>query len=206
MGLNTSQTVIGTEFHDPPADPIGLFRDWFASAAANGVREPGAVALATVAADGRPSSRMIQTLEVTDRGIVFTSHAGSQKGRDIVATGWGSGVLYWRETNQQVILTGVVELLPDAAADALWASRPADSHPMSVATRQSEPLADEEALLTAARRLAASEQPLPRPATWVGYQLVPSTVEFWQSSPDRLYRRLRYDRDGAGWINVRLQP
>jgi pyridoxamine 5'-phosphate oxidase len=206
MGLNTSHRALGAEFHDPPSDPIGLFRDWLDSAATSGVREPGAVALATVAGDGRPSSRMIQTLEVTDRGLVFTSHTGSQKGRDIAETGWGCGVLYWRETNQQVILTGVVERLPAAASDALWAARPADALPMSVVTRQSEPLTDEQSLLARARQLADSGQPLPRPAFWVGYQLLPATVEFWQSSPDRLYRRLRYDRDGAGWTSGRLQP
>lgn len=206
MGLNTVQTAIGTEFYDPPADPIGLFRDWFAHAAANGVREPGAVALATVAADGRPSNRMIQTLEITDRGLVFTSHSISEKGRDIEATGWGSGVLYWRETNQQIILTGSVELLDATVADALWADRPVDAHAMSVATKQSEPLADEEELLAEAARLVNGGRPLPRPVTWVAYQLVPSTVEFWQSCPDRLYRRLRYNRNGAGWTSTRLQP
>lgn len=206
MGLNTSQTDIGAEFAGPPPEPLGLLRDWFKHAVDRGVREPGAVALATVAADGRPSCRMIQTLEITDRGLVFTSHSGSQKGRDIAATGHGSGVLYWRETNQQIILTGIVERLPDPTADALWAARPADALPMSIATRQSEPLEDSEALLAKANRLAATGKPLPRPDFWVGYLLVPSTVEFWQSSPDRLYRRLRYDRDGAGWTTIRLQP
>ncbi|HEV2783952.1 MAG TPA: phenazine biosynthesis FMN-dependent oxidase PhzG [Actinophytocola sp.] len=198
--------TIGTEFHHPPADPIALLRDWFDRAVDNGVREPGAVALATVAADGRPSTRMIQTSTLTDRGLVFTSHTVSQKGREIAATGWGSGVLYWRETNQQIILTGRIEQLPDSEADALWAARAPAALPMSVATRQSQPLTDEAALLAEATRLAESGQPLPRPRTWVAYHLVPSTLEFWQSSPDRLYRRLRYDRNGSGWTTVRLQP
>jgi pyridoxamine 5'-phosphate oxidase len=206
MGLNTSQANLGTEFSSPPAEPLGLLRDWFKHAVVQAVREPGAMALATVDAGGRPSSRMIQTLEITDRGLVFTSHSGSQKGRDIAATGHGSGVLYWRETNQQIILTGTVEPLPDRTADALWADRPTAALPMSIATRQSEPLEDEEALLAEANRLAQCGEPLPRPLYWVGYLLVPSTVEFWQSSPDRLYRRLRYDRAGTGWNTVRLQP
>jgi pyridoxamine-phosphate oxidase len=204
MGLNTSQVAIGTEFSHPPADPLRLLREWYDHAVERGVREPGAVALATVAADGRPSSRMIQTLDITDRGLVFTSHTISQKGREIAATGHGAGVLYWRETNQQIVVAGHVEQLPDGDADALWAARPAASHPMSVATRQSAPLADEAGLLAEAHRLAGT--PLPRPDFWVGYLLVPSTVEFWQSSPDRLYRRLRYDRVDGEWTAMRLQP
>ncbi|HEX2418160.1 MAG TPA: pyridoxal 5'-phosphate synthase [Micromonosporaceae bacterium] len=206
MAVNTAQAEIGAEFSDPPADPIGLIRDWFDKAKEHGVREPGAVALATVSAHGVPSSRMIQTLDITDRGLVFTSHSTSPKGRDIAATGWGSGVLYWRETNQQLILTGQVELLDAVTADAYWAARPIETQAMSVATKQSEPLASEADLLAGAVRLISGGQSLRRPDTWCAYQLVPTTVEFWQSSPDRLYRRIRYYRDGAGWTNVRLQP
>lgn len=206
MGLNTAQTEVGTEFSVPPADPVGLVRDWFDRAREYGVREPGALALATVSALGVPSSRMIQTLDVTARGLVFTSHSTSPKCRDIAETGWGSGVLYWRETNQQITLTGTVELLDAATADAYWAARPVQTQAMSVVTKQSEPLASAAELLAEAARLASDGRPLRRPDTWCAYQLVPTTVEFWQNSPDRLYRRLRYDRDGTGWISVRLQP
>ena len=76
---------------------------------------------------------------------------------------------------------------------------------MSVATRQSAPLADEQGLLRSARSLAERGMPR-RPATWLAYELVVTEVEFWQSSPDRLYRRLRYDLVGPGWRAVRPQP
>jgi pyridoxamine 5'-phosphate oxidase len=194
------------EYDDPPAEPMGLVRGWFDAAVAHGVREPGVLALATADAAGRTSNRMVQTIELTGRGLVFTSHASSPKGRDLAATGWASGVLYWRETAQQVVLTGPVEQLDAAGSDALWAARPPGTHPMSVASRQSEPLDDEDALRAAARRLADSGAALPRPAAWVGYRLVPDTVEFWHGSPDRLHRRLRYDRAGDGWTHGRLQP
>jgi len=194
------------EFDDPPADPIALVRAWFAAAVERGVREPGVLALATADADGRTSNRIVQTIAVTDAGLVFTSHASSQKGRDLAATGWASGVLYWRETQQQVVLTGPAERLTDAECDELWFARPPATHPMSVASRQSEPLDDEEALRTRARHLAASGTALPRPPAWVGYRLAPSTVEFWHGSPDRLHRRLRYDRAGEAWTTLRLQP
>lgn len=198
--------VVLSEFDEPPADPVALFRDWFAAAVQGGVREPGVVALATADAAGRTSNRAVQTIRITERGLVFTSHASSQKGRDLAATGWASGALYWRETQRQVVLTGPVERLSDAESDALWLARPPATHPMSVASRQSEPLADEEELRSQAGALAAAGGELPRPAAWVGYHLVPSTVEFWHGSPDRLHRRLRYDRAATGWTTLRLQP
>jgi pyridoxamine 5'-phosphate oxidase len=212
MADNGTQTVTQSrplelpEFDQPPDDPIGLLRDWFQNAVERGVREPGVVALATADTAGRTTNRMVQTIKITDRGLVFTSHTSSQKGRDIAVTGWGSGVLYWRETQQQIVLTGPIESLDDTESDGLWAARPPGTHPMSVASRQSEPLTDEGALRAEARRLADSGRQLPRPAAWVGYQLVPSTVEFWHASPDRLHRRLRYHRTANGWTNGRLQP
>jgi pyridoxamine 5'-phosphate oxidase len=51
--------------------------------------------------------------------------------------------------------------------------------------------------------------PVPRPATWGGYRVVPERVEFWQGGRDRLHDRLRFVRDdaeGAGWILQRLAP
>ncbi|WP_049572067.1 phenazine biosynthesis FMN-dependent oxidase PhzG [Streptomyces sp. SBT349] len=194
------------EFDNPPAEPIGLLRAWFDTAVKHGVREPGVVSLATADATGRTSNRIIQTIRITGRGLVFSSHTGSRKGRDIAATGWGSGVLYWRETAQQIVLSGPVAPLPEEESGALWAARPPSTHAMSVASRQSEPLEDEEALRAEAVRLAGSGEALPRPAAWVGYELVPETVEFWHASPDRLHRRLVYGAAGGGWTCRRLQP
>jgi dihydrophenazinedicarboxylate synthase len=195
-----------TESASPPDEPIALARRWLRTAVEDGASEPGVLALATVSAAGRPSNRIVQTIRFTDRGLVFASYTTSPKGRDIAATGWASGVLYWRETRRQVILTGRVERLSDAESDELWHARAPGLHPMSVATSQSAPLLDEAALLARARELGASGAPLPRPAAWVGYQLVPSTVEFWEDGPERLYWRMRYDREGRTWTRTRLQP
>ena len=205
MAVNTGHVDVGGEFAGPPEHPIPLLRQWFDLAVARGVREPGALALATVSAAGHPSSRMIQLSRITDRGIVFATHAGSRKGLEFDQTGRWAGTFYWRETNQQISLAGHAERLGEAEADTLWRVRPVDANAMSVATRQSAPLTDEQALLGFARSLAERGMPR-RPATWLAYELVVTEVEFWQSSPDRLYRRLRYDLAGPGWTVVRLQP
>ena len=195
-----------TEFDAPPTDPMSLFRAWFDGAVRQEVREPGALALATADARGRPSNRFVHVIDVRSTGVVFTSHAGSRKGRDLAATGWASGVLYWREIGRQAIVTGPVSPLPAAESDALWAARPVSTHPMSVASQQSASLMDEAALRAEARRLARTGLPLGRPASWWGYLLSPESVEFWQASPDRLHRRLRYERSDRGWVADRLQP
>jgi pyridoxamine 5'-phosphate oxidase len=194
------------EFDLPPDDPMDLFRSWFGAAKETGVREPGALVLGTVDEHGNSSGRVVAITGVTDDGVLFTSHAASGKGRDLAHTPRASGVLYWRETRQQISVAGPTVRLSEQDSDELWAARPASTYPMSVASTQSAPLADEEALRARARELAESADPLPRPEGWYGYRLTPDTLEFWLEGTDRLHRRLRYDRAGAGWSTRRLQP
>lgn len=212
MGTSRLESLSGEvgldfpEYEAPPPEPMGLVRQWIEQAVARGVREPLALALATADAGGRASNRIVAVIETTDRGLLFASHSTSQKGRELSATGWASGVLYWRETGQQLILSGPVAQCTDAESDALWFGRPIPLHAMSAASRQSEQLADVAALRAEAGRLGAPGTALPRPARFVGYRLRPMTVEFWCADADRLHRRLRYDHDDGQWHARWLQP
>jgi len=47
---------------------------------------------------------------------------------------------------------------------------------------------------------------VPLPDHWGGYVVVPDTVELWTGHPDRLHDRLRYRREGEGWVVERLGP
>lgn len=210
-----SESLTGTievhfpEFRTPPPEPMGLLASWLETSSAHGVREARALALATADAQGRSSSRIVVINSVSDAGIVFTTHADSQKGRELAENPWASGVLYWRETSQQITLAGPVRRLPDAEAEVLWSARPVFTHAMSTVSRQSRPLDDLDhvaALRAKARELSELERPLPRPASYAAYQLAPASVEFWANGTDRLHERLRYDRTGGGWEISRLQP
>ncbi len=84
--------------------------------------------------------------------------------------------------------------------------RPAGRHTSDVGgLRPERAAADEDALRARALQLGRSGEPLPRPDTWVGYLLERASVEFWQAGPDRMHRRLRYERDGIGGSNDRLK-
>jgi pyridoxamine 5'-phosphate oxidase len=194
------------EYHAPPDEPIGLLRRWVSQAAELGVREPRSLALATADAEGRASTRIIAFNAITDAGVVFTSHSCSQKGRELAVNPWASGLLYWRETGQQIALSGPVVRLSDAESDHLWFSRPVALHPASAVSHQSEPLLDAAAMRSEIRRREALGGALPRPERFVGYRLEPEAVEFWCASGDRLHRRLRYTRIGDRWQSTRLQP
>jgi len=204
--LTASAHIEFPEYTAPPPEPMGLVRRWLAEAVEHGVREPKALALATADRLGRASNRIVVLAEVTDAGLVITTHSNSRKGREMTATHWASGVLYWRETGQQIIVSGPVGTLPEATSDAMWAARPIPLHAMSAVSRQSEPLDDVDALRAEADRLESLGTPLPRPSRFAGYLLTPAEVEFWSADPHRLHRRLRYDRTEKGWRTSHLQP
>lgn len=210
-----SESLTGTvavdfpEYRVPPAEPMGLLVSWLERGAALGVREPRALALATADTRGRTSSRIVVLGAVTEAGIDFVTHTGSRKGRELAENPWASGVLYWRETSQQITFAGPVRRLPDADADALWFARPVFTHAMSTVSRQSRPLEglDQVAELRAgALGLGEPRRALPRPETFAAYRLAPDSVEFWANGTDRLHERLRYDRTARGWRASRLQP
>jgi dihydrophenazinedicarboxylate synthase len=198
--------VLFPEYDDPPSEPITLLRRWLAAAEAVRVREPKALALATATADGRSSTRIIAFSSIDDRGVIFCTHSSSRKGRELSETGWASGLLYWRETGQQIMISGPAIPLAESENDALWFGRSVPMHAMSSASRQSDVLVDREALLAHADELLALGVALPRPPRFVGYRLEPHEMEFWAASSDRLHRRLKYERDGDVWTTTQLQP
>ncbi|NYU38563.1 pyridoxamine 5'-phosphate oxidase family protein, partial [Pseudomonas aeruginosa] len=85
MGVNAniSESLTGTieapfpEFEVPPANPMEVLRNWLERARRYGVREPRALALATVDGQGRPSTRIVVIAELGERGVVFATHADS---------------------------------------------------------------------------------------------------------------------------------
>lgn len=214
-GSSRSETLTGNlhvpfpEFIAPPAEPMGLLSAWLESAVTHNVREPRAMALATADARGRASSRIVALTKVTDTGIVFITHSDSRKGRELAENPWASGVLYWRETTQQITLAGPVTQLSEAESESLWYARAVFTHAMTTVSRQSKPLDDLEhfaRLRSEALDLGEPQRPLPRPATFVGYRLDPASIEFWGNGVDRLHERLHYERTDAGWQFSRLQP
>ena len=189
------------------ADPLDQFRTWLDQALKAELPEPNAMTLATVGADGRPSTRVVLIKGCDARGIVWYTNYDSRKGRELAAHPFAALQFHWVELERVVRIEGRVEKAGEDESDAYYASRPLDSRLGAWASPQSQVIAGR-AMLVAAAAKAAVVHGLnpPRPPHWGGYRLVPDGWEFWQGRKSRLHDRLRYRLDGGAWVRVRLAP
>jgi pyridoxamine 5'-phosphate oxidase len=149
-------------------EPFRLFAAWLDEATGSEPRDPTAMTLATVDADGLPNARMVLLKGVDERGFVFYTNRTSQKGRELDAHPLAALVFHWKSLNKQVRVRGTVEHVTDAEADTYFATRAKQAQIGAWASKQSSPLesrlAFEKAVALFAAKYALGE--VPRPPFW----------------------------------------
>jgi pyridoxamine 5'-phosphate oxidase len=189
------------------SQPLQQFDKWLREAIDARLPEPNAMTLATVGAQGRPSTRVVLIKGYDARGVVFYTNYASRKGRELAGNPQAALQFHWVELERVVRIEGRVEFTSAEESDAYYATRPLDSRLGAWASPQSQVIGSR-ALLVANAAKAAAQHGLhpPRPPHWGGYRLVPDTWEFWQGRKSRLHDRVRYRLDNGAWVRERLAP
>jgi pyridoxamine 5'-phosphate oxidase len=190
-------------------DPMAQFARWMADAQARPLPEPTAMVLATVSEQGRPRARTVLLKDHGPAGFTFYTNRTSRKGQDLAANPRACVVFPWYPMQRQVTAEGPVIPLSQEDSEPYYRSRARGSQIGAWASRQSRVIGSRAELDDRAAELEQRWAPpatIPMPDFWGGYLLRPETVEFWQAGMYRLHDRLRYRRDGDGWVIERLSP
>ena len=196
------------EEHESASEPLKQFEAWLADALTGGIPEPNAMTVATVSADGRPSTRPVLIKGCDARGIVWYSNYHSRKGRELEANPFAALQFHWVEMERVVRIEGKMEKVSAKESDHYFASRPLTHRIGAWASPQSEIIAGRGQIVARAAEfgLKFGLSP-PRPEHWGGYRLVPDYWEFWQGRSSRLHDRIAYRlQDDGSWLRHRLAP
>ena len=191
-------------------DPFALFEEWFALAKESEPNDPHAMALASADLEGLPDVRMVLLNFRDNRGFVFFTNFESAKGQQLLANPQAAMVMHWKSLRRQVRVRGPVDVVSPQEADAYFASRAKGSQLASSASRQTRPLPNRGELEQRVAELTTQvgDGPVPRPAHWSGFRLVPLSIEFWKDGQFRLHDRVRFTRADrtSPWSSSRLYP
>lgn len=191
------------------ANPFKQFELWMHQAVEAEIMEPHAMNICTVSAVGKPSSRIVLLRGFDENGFVFYTNYNSHKGTDAAQNHFASINFFWPELERQVRIDGTISKIDQQTSTDYFHSRPRESQIGAWASQQSAVIANrkvvEDAFVHYTEKFKNLEV-IPKPEHWGGYNIKPTSIEFWQGRPSRLHDRLRYTAINNGWKIERLSP
>ena len=191
-------------------DPIDLFEAWMNEAIKTELNDPNAVALGTSDQNNFPSIRMVLLKDFNKDGFVFYTNLNSQKGNELKNNPKTAMCFHWKSLLRQVRINGTVKKVSDKVADEYYNTRGYESRIGAWASKQSAILSNRDELLNSIEKYKKkynNKNEVPRPDHWSGWNLIPTSMEFWLDGESRIHQRLKYNKDDEGnWTKSLLSP
>ncbi|WP_370981606.1 pyridoxamine 5'-phosphate oxidase [Agaribacterium sp. ZY112] len=189
-------------------EPLAQFELWMQQAIDAGLKDPTAMTLATVDAEGWPNQRIVLLKHFDEQGFVFFTNYASNKSKDLELNPKACAHFPWHMMERQVKVQGRAEKISHTDSLRYFLSRPRESQLAAWASKQSHRINSRQFLLSQfdamKRKFAAGDVPLPD--FWGGYRIVIERVEFWQGRENRLHDRFQYSLNEGQWQVERLAP
>ena len=198
----------GLERENLNDDPIVQFSLWMQQAVDSEIQDSTVMIVASVAANGQPSQRIVLLKKIDQNGFVFFTNYESRKAGELSTNSKISLLFPWNIIDRQVKVCGDVEKITVEQTSEYFFSRPKGSQLAAIASKQSSVLTSRRELVERFESLQKEYEGrnIPLPGYWGGYRVIPSEIEFWQGGASRLHDRFRYLRNEDGWSIDRLAP
>ena len=191
-------------------DPFELFEEWFEVAKKKEINDPNALALGTASKDGVPSVRMVLLKGFDKDGFIFYTNLKSQKSKELKENPNATMCFHWKSLLRQIRIVGKLNLVNDKIADDYYSTRAYESRIGAWASKQSSILKNRDELLNNLenfKKKYSDKDNVPRPDHWSGWNLKPSSIEFWLDGDNRIHERLKYTLDNNNnWEKSLLSP
>ena len=191
-------------------DPFELFKEWFEVAKKKEINDPNALALGTASKDGVPSVRMVLLKGFDKDGFIFYTNLKSQKSKELKENPNATMCFHWKSLLRQIRIVGKLNQVDDKTADDYYSTRAYESRIGAWASKQSSILKSRDELLNNLenfKKRYSDKDKVPRPDHWSGWNLKPSSIEFWLDGDNRIHERLKYTLDNNNnWEKSLLSP
>ena len=191
-------------------DPFELFEEWFEVAKKKEINDPNALALGTASKDGVPSVRMVLLKGFDKDGFIFYTNLKSQKSKELKENPNATMCFHWKSLLRQIRIVGKLNQVDDKTADDYYSTRAYESRIGAWASKQSSILKSRDELLNNLENFKKKyndKDNVPRPDHWSGWNLKPSSIEFWLDGDNRIHERLKYTLDNNNnWEKSLLSP
>ena len=191
-------------------DPFQLFERWFAEAKSKEINDPNALALGTANKEGIPSVRMVLLKGFDQNGFIFYTNLNSQKGKELKENPNASMCFHWKSLLRQIRIVGTLQLVDNKTADDYYNTRAYESRIGAWASKQSSILKNRDELLKTLddfKKKYNDINNVPRPDYWSGWNLKPTSIEFWLDGDNRIHERLKYIlKNNNAWVKNILSP
>ena len=191
-------------------DPLELFEKWYDEAKKKEINDPNALALGTASKKGIPSVRMVLLKGYDKNGFIFYTNLNSQKGNELKDNPKATMCFHWKSLLRQIRIVGTLKLVDRKTADDYYNTRAYESRIGAWASKQSSILKNRKELLDSLERFKKKyndKNNVPRPNHWSGWNLKPSSIEFWLDGDNRIHERLKYTlNENNSWTKNLLSP
>ena len=191
-------------------NPFELFQEWFEEAKKNEINDPNALALGTASKEGVPSVRMVLLKGFDKDGFIFYTNLKSQKSKELKENPNATMCFHWKSLLRQIRIVGKLNQVDDKTADDYYSTRAYESRIGAWASKQSSILKSRDELLNNLenfKKKYSDKDNVPRPDHWSGWNLKPSSIEFWLDGDNRIHERLKYTLDNNNnWEKSLLSP